>query len=109
MSEAVARLLELDPSLIVRALGIELTEPVKVTRLVEYIPDPKTVERDRDEVFIAGFRWGLAGAVLRILQYREIAADEETLARIAHEPELETLAAWLDRTPTVRSASDLFH
>src|SRR5437762_6344825 len=108
LREAVARLFELHPGLMGRVLGIDLPEPVQVNRLTEYIPDPKTIERDRDAAFMAGFRWGLAGAVLRILRHRKITADQETLARVACEPEFETLALWLDRASTAESVSDLF-
>lgn len=46
MTEAVIRAFEEDPSLIGRLLGIDLPGNVTVTRLEEYIPDPKTIERD---------------------------------------------------------------
>lgn len=108
MTEAVIRAFEEDPSLIGRLLGIDLPGNVTVTRLEEYIPDPKTIERDLHEAFLEGFRWGLAGAVMRVLQYREIAADRETLTRIAHERDSRAIAAWLDRATTARIASDLF-
>lgn len=51
---------------------------------------------------------GLAGAVLRMLQHREILVADETRNRIVECHDVERLEQWVDRAFTVRTAEELF-
>ncbi len=56
----------------------------------------------------AATRKGEAGAVVRVLEVRQVAVSDEQRARILECRDLELLAKWLGRAVTAERADDVF-
>ncbi|MET8799766.1 hypothetical protein ABZV91_25645 [Nocardia sp. NPDC004568] len=67
-----------------------------------------TAERLRAEGRSEGRSEGIAGSILRVLERRGLAVDDETRQRIRTCSDVEVLQCWLDRAVVAETADELF-
>ena len=87
-------------------VGQQIWKVLMATVTYPYVSELRA--KGRAEGQAEGRALGEAAAILRVLDRRGIAVDEDSRQRIESCRDLETLGTWLDRSLTATKASDLF-
>ena len=101
-SESAANLAEFTETGLGGTASQEIWRALMATRTYPFVSQMRLQGREEGRAEV------LTTAIFKVLEWREIAVDEGSRARIESCSDADTLRAWLDRSFTSTIASDLF-